>query len=70
MDKDTFRNISQKIIAGLETGARMAYWNLMVPRRISAEFPGNVNFDENLSASLSQRDKGFFYDRFIVDVVK
>ena len=47
-------------------GTRLAYWNLLVPRRLTqvwAELrPGNA-----LSARLTRQDKGFFYQRFQID---
>ncbi|GAL87364.1 S-adenosylmethionine:diacylglycerol 3-amino-3-carboxypropyl transferase [Sporocytophaga myxococcoides] len=52
-----------------EKGCKMGYWNLMVPRRISGTFPQKVSYQKELSQLLSQSDKGFFYNQFIIDVV-
>lgn len=48
------------------SGSRFAYWNLMVPRQLSKTFHAQYQFDET-SKSLTNMDKGFFYNKFIVD---
>ncbi len=47
--------------------ARIAYWNLMVPRRLSESYPTQFVFQENLSKELHRKDKCFFYNQFIID---
>ena len=50
-------------------GARLAYWNMIVPR-VGTEFaPGVVRTVPHLGATLFQRDKAFFYRDFIVEEV-
>jgi S-adenosylmethionine-diacylglycerol 3-amino-3-carboxypropyl transferase len=66
LDKPTFEALGGKITSTLSPGGRMAYWNLMVPRRISS-FDRSVNHLADLSESLSKQDKGFFYNKFIVE---
>jgi S-adenosylmethionine-diacylglycerol 3-amino-3-carboxypropyl transferase len=70
MDADSFRKVSQQLICACKTRAKIAYWNLMVPRRISDVFQEYVLYQKDLSAALSYADKGFFYRQFIIDVVK
>jgi S-adenosylmethionine-diacylglycerol 3-amino-3-carboxypropyl transferase len=70
MPLSAFYDIAYKLISNLPRGAGIAYWNLMVPRRISHEFPQKAHFNETLSSSLSAKDKGFFYDRFIIDTIR
>lgn len=67
MDKSLFRSTAEKLLANLNDKGRMAYWNLMVPRRISGVFPSEVRYLASLSSQLSQEDNGFFYNHFIVD---
>jgi S-adenosylmethionine-diacylglycerol 3-amino-3-carboxypropyl transferase len=58
-----------KLTERAEQGCRIAYWNLMVPRRISGTFPQKVSYAKELSQALTEADKGFFYNQFITDVV-
>lgn len=69
MTKDLFEQVANQLISALHPSARMAYWNLMVPRRISGLFPEKVMYQKHLSQELSDQDKGFFYNQFIVDQV-
>ncbi len=70
MNNDVFATTSNDLIKSMRPGGRLAYWNLMVPRRVSNIFPDSVNYLESLSAELSAQDKGFFYNQFIVDQIK
>jgi S-adenosylmethionine-diacylglycerol 3-amino-3-carboxypropyl transferase len=69
MDAELFRETARTLIAGTERGGRLGYWNLMVPRRISEIFPENVEYLHSEAGRLTAIDKGFFYNRFIVDQV-
>jgi S-adenosylmethionine-diacylglycerol 3-amino-3-carboxypropyl transferase len=70
MDADLFAKTAQQLIDATEPGGKLAYWNLMVPRRISSTFPERATYQESLSRQLSEADKGFFYNQFIIDQVK
>ena len=67
MDMTLFRNVASGIISKSAPGARIAYWNLMIPRRISDIFPTTVVYQEQLSKELTETDMGYFYRTFIVD---
>ncbi|NGF57295.1 DUF3419 family protein [Parapedobacter sp. SGR-10] len=67
MDKLIFKQTAEKLIASLSPNGRMAYWNLMVPRRISGIFPWQMTYERDLSQTLTREDNGFFYNQFIVD---
>lgn len=69
MDKPLFEDVSRKLIEGSNTNARICYWNLMVPRRISGVFPNEAEYQRNLSAELTASDRGFFYNQFICDKI-
>jgi len=66
MDQKIFRESGQAFIDIANPGARIAYWNLMVPRRLSKEF-NQLTFLESLSNDLMQEDKGFYYSQFVVE---
>lgn len=70
MQAELFRTTARQLVNGLAKNGRMAYWNLMVPRRISALFPDELYFLDKESTALTQMDKGFFYNCFIVDEKK
>ena len=70
MNADTFKNSAERLICLCADKGRIAYWNLMVPRLISNIFPDRINFVNDLSFKLSARDKGFFYNQFIIEQKK
>jgi S-adenosylmethionine-diacylglycerol 3-amino-3-carboxypropyl transferase len=70
MDTELFTKTAQQLIDATVPGGRLAYWNLMVPRRISTTFSKKTIYQESLSKQLTEVDKGFFYNQFIIDQVK
>lgn len=70
MDNKIFAATAEALVKGTEKNGKLAYWNLMVPRRISETFPQKVQYEEELSLALTKRDKGFFYNQFIIDTIK
>lgn len=70
MNPQQFASTAQKLVDATESGGRIAYWNLMVPRSISTLLPDKVDLLQKKSHELSEKDKGFFYSRFIIDQVK
>ena len=70
MTPELFEQTAKQLVAATETGGKLAYWNLMVPRRISATLPDKAVYEEAVSKQLTEIDKGFFYSRFIIDTIK
>jgi S-adenosylmethionine-diacylglycerol 3-amino-3-carboxypropyl transferase len=70
MNKDVFRKTAKQLVEATDSGGRLAYWNLMVPRKISEAVKDKSYYKEELSTTLSLKDKGFFYNRFIIDEIK
>lgn len=66
MDEDTFKKVSKSLILYGEDKAKYAYWNLMVPRDMSAIFPHELTAETELSEKLTEKDKCFFYSKFQV----
>ena len=56
-----------QILRMARPGARLAYWNMMAPRRAPASAPVRARTD--LETALKPRDKAFFYRDFIVEEV-
>jgi S-adenosylmethionine-diacylglycerol 3-amino-3-carboxypropyl transferase len=62
VDESTFKTMRERIVSMSNHGARLAYWNLLVPRRGEHELR-----DEQ--ARLFARDLAFFYSAFILEEV-
>ncbi len=69
MNEQTFYNTSKQLIAATEKEGKLAYWNLMVNRKVSSIFPDKVKYEKDISNKLTQKDKGFFYNQFIIDTI-
>ncbi|MEI6409444.1 MAG: DUF3419 family protein [Bacteroidota bacterium] len=67
MDTDTFEQVSRSFAAGANPGARFAYWNLMVARNMAQSMPNIFKDEPEQSETLGKIDRGFFYNRFIVN---
>ena len=70
MNVALFSNTSKALVDGLEKNGRIAYWNLMVHRKLSDIMPDELTYLKDLSEHLTIRDKGFFYKHFYLDQVK
>lgn len=70
MNPALFSETAEALIKGTENGGKLAYWNLMVPRRISEIFPGNAMHEKKVSSALAEKDKGFFYSQFIIETIE
>lgn len=57
------------LVAASNPGARLAYWNMMAPRSMPADFADRVRPRPDISAPLAARDRAFFYSAFHVDEV-
>ena len=64
---------ARSVLAGVANvarpGARLAYWNMIVPRRGSELLPHKLRALPDVSRTLFDRDKAFFYRDFIVEEV-
>jgi S-adenosylmethionine-diacylglycerol 3-amino-3-carboxypropyl transferase len=70
LDKKTFKTVADALVNGSNGNAKLAYWNLMVPRKIAELFPKTVINQKDISQKLTQQDKGFFYSQFIIDEIR
>ena len=69
MDKSLFKDIAEQLLSSANKGARFAYWNMMVDRRVSEILPDNFEYKKELSQELYLKDRAFFYKNYIVDEV-
>lgn len=68
MSDSFFTQVAHTISNSLKDGSRVAYWNLMVKRKISEVLPFEFSYCKDVSENLSKCDKGFFYRDFNLDI--
>jgi S-adenosylmethionine-diacylglycerol 3-amino-3-carboxypropyl transferase len=69
LDPDIARKTYCELTKVANPGARLAYWNTLVPRGCPEELADQVLPLRELSAELHERDLAFFYGAFHVDEV-
>ena len=69
MDEDVFATVYGSVLGAAEPGARLVYWNMMVPRRVPAMHAHRVRRREDLEREGKAADKAFFYSDFVVEEV-
>ena len=67
LDSSTWLALYRTLLNGANPGARLAYWNLFVPRTCPQELEGEVERLTELGAQLIQEDRAFFYSAFQVE---
>jgi S-adenosylmethionine-diacylglycerol 3-amino-3-carboxypropyl transferase len=69
LDAETSASVYGRLLETARPGARFAYWNMLVPRRLAMSFPGRVRSLESEAGKLFDRDLAFFYSAFILEEV-
>ena len=69
MSEENATALFLRIAEAARPEARLAYWNMMVPRRASELLPDRFRHLGDLSRRLFLEDKAFFYRDFVVDEV-
>lgn len=70
MDADIFAAVYGSILEAANPGARLVYWNMMVPRRVPPAFANRVERLIAVEEAGRARDKAFFYSDFVVEQVR
>lgn len=70
LDPATWESLYTSLVKGANPQATFAYWNLFVPRSCPDSIRGDVLPLPELSASLIQKDRAFFYSAFQVERVQ
>jgi S-adenosylmethionine-diacylglycerol 3-amino-3-carboxypropyl transferase len=60
-------DIYGRLLDAARPGARFAYWNMLVPRRLAASFPKRARPLTAEAHELFARDQAFFYSAFVLD---
>ncbi|MBC8047139.1 MAG: DUF3419 family protein [Fimbriimonadaceae bacterium] len=68
MPQHVFEEVGNSLYSGCEKDGTIAYWNLMVARKLSNTFPKKFCYDQ-ISRKLYERDYGFFYRDFICEEI-
>ncbi len=68
MDETGFRAAAGDLTALARPGARLCYWNMMVPRDLSEIAPETFSPLRDEAAALFARDRAFFYGAFHLDL--
>jgi S-adenosylmethionine-diacylglycerol 3-amino-3-carboxypropyl transferase len=70
MDERTSSGLYGQLLDVARPGARLAYWNMLVPRSCPEAFRERVEPLGDESARLFARDQAFFYSAFLIDEVR
>ena len=70
MRDDVFAAVTSQLIGVCREGARLAYWNMLVPRSVAAAHPERVVADDGAARRLFASDRAFFYQAFHLDRVR
>jgi S-adenosylmethionine-diacylglycerol 3-amino-3-carboxypropyl transferase len=65
-----FKAFGERLAAHCPILRRIAYWNFVVDRMLSEVLPDQFHLESDLTAKLSERDKIYFYMRFLVEGLK
>lgn len=69
MSEADYHALLDLLVRRAATGARLAYWNMLVPRSRPASMSDRLTSMTQLADRLHLADKAFFYSRFVVEEV-
>ncbi|MBX3373211.1 MAG: DUF3419 family protein [Phycisphaeraceae bacterium] len=67
MSAGAAESILRRVVAVSPAGARLAYWNMLVPRSRPESLAADLEPLESIAEALHARDMAFFYSRFVVE---
>jgi S-adenosylmethionine-diacylglycerol 3-amino-3-carboxypropyl transferase len=70
MSPESYERLLRSIVAGARPHARLAYWNMLVPRSRPDVLADVLEPLGELSRTLFAQDKAFFYSAFVVERVR
>lgn len=70
LDADTHRRILELTVRAARPGARICYWNLLVPRWRPDDLADRIDRDEPLAARLHAGDRSFVYGAVQVETIR
>lgn len=69
MSVENYEGLLRRLLAAANPSARLAYWNMLAPRRRPESMAAQLRSLDALAESLYAQDKAFFYMDFIVEEV-
>lgn len=69
MSPENYKNLLHRLVAASRPGARLAYWNMLVPRSRPETMSHQLRSLETLAQQLFDQDKAWFYSRFVLEEV-
>jgi S-adenosylmethionine-diacylglycerol 3-amino-3-carboxypropyl transferase len=69
MSSASYEQLLKLMVISARSGARLAYWNMLVPRHRPESLSAVLRPLEELSAQLFARDQAFFYSALVVEEV-
>jgi S-adenosylmethionine-diacylglycerol 3-amino-3-carboxypropyl transferase len=69
MSADNYHHLLTRLCRVSSSGGRLAYWNMLVPRRRPAVMADQLRPLTDLAQTLHRQDKAFFYSDFIIEEV-
>jgi S-adenosylmethionine-diacylglycerol 3-amino-3-carboxypropyl transferase len=69
MSQDNYQQLLERILLACNSGARLAYWNMLVPRSRPETLAQRLRPREDLAKHGFEQDKAWFYSRFVVEEV-
>jgi S-adenosylmethionine-diacylglycerol 3-amino-3-carboxypropyl transferase len=69
MSEENYQALLERLVSAASPGARLAYWNMLVPRQRPESMVGQLRSLPDIATKLHQQDKAFFYSRFVLEEV-
>ncbi len=70
MSAENHEALLRKLIAAANPNARLAYWNMLAPRKCPPTLSSHIQSLDELASRLYAHDRAFFYRDFIVEKVR
>lgn len=70
MSPESYAQLLERLVAAAQPGARLAYWNMLVPRGRPERLASVLEPCKTFAAALFARDKAFFYSAFVLEEVR
>jgi S-adenosylmethionine-diacylglycerol 3-amino-3-carboxypropyl transferase len=67
MSPENYHLLLERLTVAGRPGGRLAYWNMLAPRRRPAEMADRLRPLESLAERLHGEDKAFFYSAFVLE---
>lgn len=69
MSEQNYRVLLERLVVAANPGARLAYWNMLVPRQRPEAMAQQLRSLSDCAKKLHSQDKAFFYSSFVLEEV-